>query len=124
LEQSLKTGIQHLLQELKSKTQRQTHYYPVNIVVQQQCANCGINYPRGVLNCPSCGTPRTPIPQGTSHQTIGIEVQDVDRRVLDYITAHDGTISLSQAAQDLSIAQNALLSSIERLKSGGLLSQP
>jgi len=63
------------------------------------------------------------MPQATQGQPANSELHGVDRQVLDYITAHDGTISLSQAANDLAIAQNVLLSSIERLKSGGFLNQ-
>jgi DNA-binding IclR family transcriptional regulator len=46
-----------------------------------------------------------------------------DEQVLDYIAAHNGTISLSQAAQDLSMSHDALRLTIERLKAAGLLQQ-
>jgi DNA-binding MarR family transcriptional regulator len=48
-------------------------------------------------------------------------MQPGDQQVLDYIASHDGTISLSQAAQDLSMSLQALGVTIERLKSAGFL---
>lgn len=119
-EENVKAGINRVLQEFKPK-QRQITYYPVNVAMQP-CDNCGFNFPRGTLTCPSCGTPRQTIPQSTQPPAT-TEQYDVDRRVLDYITAHGGTISLSQAAQDLTINQPVLLSAIERLKARGFLNE-
>jgi DNA-binding MarR family transcriptional regulator len=48
-------------------------------------------------------------------------IQPGDQQVLDYIATHDGTISLSQAAQDLSMSPGALGLTIERLKAAGFL---
>jgi DNA-binding MarR family transcriptional regulator len=59
------------------------------------------------------------VPSGTSPQADGVE-----KRVLDYIIAHDGTISLSQAAQDLAVTPTVLQLTIDRLKKVGLLNQP
>jgi predicted ArsR family transcriptional regulator len=75
------------------------------------------------MRCPHCGTPqevpqRDLVPQGSSAQPEGIE-----RNVLDYIIAHNGTISLSQAAQDLTVSPDVLQSVIERLKAAGFLNQ-
>jgi DNA-binding IclR family transcriptional regulator len=43
--------------------------------------------------------------------------------VLDYIVAHDGTISLSQASKELALPFGALQQTIERLKAEGFLNQ-
>jgi DNA-binding MarR family transcriptional regulator len=48
-------------------------------------------------------------------------MQPGDQQVLDYIATHEGTISLSQAAQDLSMSPGALGLTIERLKAAGFL---
>jgi len=124
IERNLKARIRNLLEVLKPYTQRQITYYPVNIRLQQRCANCGIGFPGGMLSCPNCGTPRVVIPPTTPAPRTALEPQDLDRRVFDYIISQGGTISISQAAQDLSITQDMLRSSIERLKADGFLNQP
>jgi len=48
-------------------------------------------------------------------------MQPGDHQVLDYIASHNGTISLSQAAQDLAISPEVLGVTIERLKAAGFL---
>jgi len=56
-------------------------------------------------------------------QRNAIPPQGFEKAVLDYIIAHNGTISLSQAAQELRLPQDALQSIIERLKEAGFLNQ-
>jgi predicted ATP-dependent serine protease len=88
----------------------------------QPCINCGFSFPKMAQICPSCGAQRAIAPQNIMAIST-TETHDLDRRVFDYISAHRGTISLSQTAQDLAITQATLLTSIERLKTGGFLSQ-
>ena len=121
LEKKFSDRIQRFLAELKPRIPPQPNYYPVNVIMQP-CANCGFNFPKMAQVCPSCRAQRAIVPQSTP-STSAAEAYDLDRRVFDYITAHEGTISLSQATQDLAITQPALLTSIERLKTGGFLSQ-
>ena len=121
LEKKISDRIQRFLAELKPGLPPQPSYYPVNVIMQA-CTNCGFSFPKMTQICPSCRTQRTIIPQNaTANSTT--ETHDLDRRVFDYISAHGGTISLSQAAQDLAIPQATLLTSVERLKTGGFLSQ-
>jgi hypothetical protein len=85
------------------------------------CASCGLRIPYGVNSCPYCMAPQTlpqPAPQATA---LPSAVELNDQQVLDYIVARNGTISLSQAARDLSMSPDALKSTIERLKAWGLL---
>lgn len=110
MERNVRARVERVLEGLKPRAQPQITYYPVNLVLQP-CVSCGFSFPRGTNTCPSCGTPRTTL------------TDDLDRRVFDYIAAHGGTISLSQAAQELTISQPVLLSAIERLKTGGYLNQ-
>ena len=121
LEKRIRGGVKRVLADLKPKAAAQLGYYPVNVTMQA-CTNCGLIFPRGFQSCPSCGTQR-PLPAQSTTTTQPADATDLDRRVFDYINAHDGTISISQAAQDLAIGQEPLLSSIERLKSAGYLSQ-
>ncbi len=120
LEKRISGGVRRVLAELKPKT-AQMGYYPVSVTMQA-CTNCGLIFPRGFQRCPSCGTQRPIMAQGTT-TTMPREATDLDRRVFDYINSHGGTISISHAAQDLVIDQELLLSSIERLKSAGYLTQ-
>ena len=75
------------------------------------CAFCGGNIADGSITCPSCGRIQAE------------NLIDQDRRVLEYIEAHGGTISISQAETDLAITSELLAASIERLKSTGVLKQ-
>jgi len=77
----------------------------------QICIFCGRNIPFASIACPLCGKPQP------------INLSDQDRRVFDYITAHDGTISISTAAFELSMPLDQLTASIERLKATGILKQ-
>jgi predicted ArsR family transcriptional regulator len=52
-----------------------------------------------------------------------MQPQGAERNVLDYIIAHHGTISISQASQELTISPDDLHSAIERLKAAGFLNQ-
>ena len=75
------------------------------------CIFCSQNIPFGSIACPACGKTQT------------TSLNDQDRRVFDYITAHDGTISISTAVLDLSMPIGQLTASIERLKATGVLKQ-
>jgi predicted amidophosphoribosyltransferase len=121
LERRVSDGIHRFLAELKPKTPPQPSYYPINVIMQP-CMNCGFSFPKMAPICPACGTQRAIVAQNTP-ATSSTEANDLDRRVFDYISAHEGTISLSQAIQDLAIPQATLLTSIERLKTGGFLNQ-
>jgi hypothetical protein len=121
LERRVGSGIRRVLDEFKPKAAAQMGRYPVNVAMQP-CANCDLIFPLGFQRCPSCGTQRS-LPAQVTTTTMPAEATDLDRRVFDYINAHAGTISISQAAQDLVIGQDLLLSSIERLKSAGYLTQ-
>jgi ribosomal protein L37E len=121
LEKKLSDRIQRFLAEIKPGIPPQPSYYPVDVIMQP-CINCGFSFPKMAQICPSCGAERAIVP--LSIMAISTtETHDLDRRVFDYISAHGGTISLSQTAQDLAITQATLLTCIERLKTAGFLSQ-
>jgi uncharacterized Zn finger protein (UPF0148 family) len=116
----LKTKAHAMAERMKRPPSRQVFvYYPVAV---QPCASCGVNLPVGTARCPNCGTLQetttTSPPQEGSVQT-----ESVEKRVLDYIIAHNGTISLSQAAQDLTLSAAVLQLTIDRLKTTGFLNQ-
>ena len=119
LENDLRIKAQHLLEKV-SRPRQVFVYYPVAV---HPCASCGVNIALGSIRCPHCGTPQE-IPQGEpSSQGRFAQTQGIEKNVLDYVIAHDGTISLSQAAQDLALSPDVLQSTIERLKAAGFLSQ-
>jgi uncharacterized Zn finger protein (UPF0148 family) len=121
LEKDLRTKAQGFLHRIKRPLSRQVFvYYPVAV---QPCALCGMNIPVGTIRCPNCGThqeiqQRSPVPERNSTHLDGVE-----RTVLDYVIAHNGTISLSQAAQELALSPDILQSTLQRLKTAGFLNQ-
>lgn len=106
IEKSLKGKVENFLQTLRNIGDAQQYWS----MPPQSCTFCGFIFPSGNQPCPRCG--RTPE-----------RITPFEQRVLDYISAHDGTISLSQAAQDLSISSTLLSQAIERLKATGRLKQ-
>jgi predicted amidophosphoribosyltransferase len=106
LDRSLRRRVQYFFEPRRTVVYNQ----PVQRSFQS-CIFCGQNIPLGSLTCPVCRRP----------QTLGLS--DQDRRVFDYITAHDGTISISNAALDLSMSIDQLTASIEHLKATGVLRQ-
>jgi len=104
-ETSLRRKVQEFLEPRKPITYTQPTQRPM-----QMCIFCRMNIPFGSVTCPLCGKPQTGL-------------NDQDRRVLDYITARDGTISISTAAAELSMPLDQLTTSIERLKALGALKQ-
>lgn len=93
-------------------------YYPI---ATKACVACGVNIAQNMLRCPHCGIIQ-PVNQPSAAARRGeADLPVVDKRVFDYIVAHNGTISVSQAARELSLSQELLQESIDRLKSSGLL---
>lgn len=121
LEKDLKIKAQSLLQRIRRPLSREVFvYYPIAV---QPCVSCGVNIPLGTIRCPNCGTPQE-IPQTLSvSQENSTHPPGIERKVLDYIITHNGTISLSQAAQELTLSLDVLQSAIERLKAAGFLNQ-
>jgi len=107
LETSLKRRIQNLLEPKRPPI---AYNQPVQRSFQT-CIFCGQSIPFGSVACPACRKP----------QSLGLSEQD--RRVFDYITSHNGTISISNAATELSISIDQLTASIELLKRTGVLRQ-
>lgn len=104
LENTLRGRIENFLQTQKSINYQNTR------TTLQPCIFCGLSFPAGYRVCPRCG--RTPD-----------YLTPLERRVFDYISAHDGTISMSQATRDLSVSPELLSQVIERLKALGILKQ-
>ena len=103
----------------RAQYERMIVQYP-SILEQRICASCGLRIPYDTQVCPYCKASQTPQP--TQEARIPRNTLDGgDQRVLDYIVARNGTISISQAARDLSISPDILRLTIERLKSSGFL---
>ncbi len=118
-ERNLKVKVQGVVDAMRRSLSQEAYvYYPLGL---QPCANCGANIPIGTPRCPRCGAVQEARRPFVPDQT-GVS-QSVDGAVLEYITAHQGTISLSQASHDLQMPQDVLQSAIERLKANGFLSQ-
>ena len=83
----------------------------------RRCVSCSMNMPAEAQLCPNCGAAQTSQPAETPEGSL------LDKRVLDYILAHEGTISMSLAAHELLISIDVLSTTIDRLKSLGLLKQ-
>ncbi|MEM2568307.1 MAG: PKD domain-containing protein, partial [Candidatus Bathyarchaeia archaeon] len=49
------------------------------------------------------------------------KIEEIDEAVFNHITSHGGTISLSQAAEELNLTMEELKESIDRLKKKGLI---
>jgi predicted DNA-binding transcriptional regulator len=124
LERSMKRGVQDLLDNLKKPNPQQfVTYLPVPIQRQRPCVICGAILPIGISICPTCGATQTPMPSRIPSPITTSNSESRDQKVYDYVVAHAGTISISQATQDLSLSPDALRLTLERLKSAGLLSQ-
>jgi len=119
-ERSLKSKVRGFLDRAQgSSWDRLVTYHPVALRQVKSCIVCGINLVPGTPLCPLCGAVQSGNQAITATRvTAGA---DQDRKVLDYIKQHNGTISLSQAVQELSMPLDALKLSIDRLKAAGLL---
>jgi hypothetical protein len=121
LERNLRLKAQNLLDSARrDQYQRMIVQYPYRSG-QQICGSCGLRTPYGVQTCPYCGTPQRAPQTSPEVGTNPVGSQIGDQRVLDYISAHNGTISISQTAKELSMSPEMLHSTIERLKSAGFL---
>ena len=126
LERDLRTRVENFVEREKTTQQQQRWIvqFPPYGARQRQCEFCGLKIPDGTQMCPYCGKPQTVIMPPPSPQyplTNATQIQPGDQQVLDYIASHDGTISLSQAAQELSLSPQALGVTIERLKAADFL---
>ena len=121
-EHDMRSRVENFVQQERTQQyQRMVVQNPPYATRQRLCDSCRLRIPEGSQNCPYCGALQnitTPNPQQTLNTNA---MQPGDQQVLDYIATHDGTISLSQAAQDLSLSPAALGSTIERLKAAGFL---
>jgi hypothetical protein len=109
LEAGKRTAIQHFITHPPTPT-------------QGLCAVCGLLFPLGISTCPRCGARFAP-PQQNRPSRPSSDAGVGDQKVLDYIVAHDGTISLSQASKELALPMDSLQQAIERLKTEGFLNQ-
>ena len=121
LERSLSNKVLNLFEAgRRTAVQHFITYQPTP--TQGVCAVCGQVFPLGTTVCPRCGARFVaPQPNPPNRPPSGPEMGD--QKVLDYIVAHDGTISLSQASKELALPLGALQQTIERLKAAGFLNQ-
>jgi hypothetical protein len=59
--------------------------------------------------------------KGSEEGSAGVGSGEIDGRVMDYIAAHQGAISMGQASEDLGIPAKDLTGAIEKLKADGRL---
>ena len=120
-ERNVRSRMESLMEKSRARNyERMIVQYPY-AMRQQSCVSCKLRIPERLPTCPYCGAPQT-IPQPPREPNpISPSIDPLDQQVLDYIAARNGTISISQAARDLSIDQGTLRSRLERLKSSGLL---
>jgi uncharacterized Zn finger protein (UPF0148 family) len=121
VERNLRMKTHGLWEMMRRATSRQVLvYYPVAV---RPCTGCGVNLPLGTIRCPNCGmVQQMPQPTLASPQN-AVPPQGFEKAVLDYVIANNGTISLSQAAQELRLPQDVLQSILQRLKEAGFLNQ-
>jgi uncharacterized Zn finger protein (UPF0148 family) len=121
LERDLRAKAQGVVNRIKRQFSRQVYvYYPVAV---QPCISCGLHISVGTVVCPRCGAYQQIPQRDLTSQVVPAEPEGNEKNVLDYIIAHNGTISLTQAAQDLALPADALQITIQRLKAAGFLSQ-
>jgi len=122
-ERNLRSKIESLMEKSRARSYERMVVQNPYAVRHQICLSCKQQFPLGLRTCPYCGAPQvTPQPrQEKSPATTTPSIDPLDQEVLDYIAARNGTISISQAAKDLSIEAAALRLRLERLKSSGLL---
>jgi uncharacterized Zn finger protein (UPF0148 family) len=119
-ERNVRTRMESLMEKNCPRTYERTAVQYPYAVGHQICSSCKLQFPQGFQNCPYCGAPqRTAQPR--QEPSPSARVDPFDQQVLDYIAARNGTISISQAAKDLSMEPGALRLRLERLKSSGLL---
>jgi ribosomal protein L37E len=121
-EQSLRVRLDRILDNSGKRYERMRFHYPPYRRQMTTCLSCGLQIPAGLQVCPYCGAPQNP-PSSTLDARANNSSSPAagDQQVLDYISAHGGTISVSQAAKDLGMTTDALRTTLERLKSLGLL---
>jgi ribosomal protein L37E len=120
-ERRLRLEIETFLQRARrERYQRMIVQHPSG-TGEQLCGTCGLRIPTAVQNCPYCGAQQRTIQTGPGPHATPVTTQSSDQLVLDYIAAHNGTISISTAAKDLSMSSETLRLTLERLKTAGLL---
>ena len=120
-ERNVKAKVQAFMDKNRGpQYQRMIVQYPY-AARQFACTSCGIRLPFRMQTCPYCGASQTTHPPAQPPSPTRFAIDASDQQVLDYIVAHNGTISMSEAAKELSIPPEELRSTIERLKSSGLL---
>jgi hypothetical protein len=84
---------------------------------KNKCIQCGLEIPKGALYCGKCGAYQ--FPYASTSETL----TELDKKVLDYIVSHEGSISVAEAIKDLGLTRESLMEAIERLKKMGKLEQ-
>jgi len=84
---------------------------------KNKCIQCGLEIPKGALYCGKCGAYQ--FPYASTSETL----TELDKKVLDYIVSHGGSISVAEAIKDLGLTRESLMEAIERLKKMGKLEQ-
>jgi ribosomal protein L40E len=109
----------HFLEKIESIIKNRFPSIIKGEAAKNKCIKCGSEIPKGALYCNKCGANQ--FPYASIQQSLTLT--DLDKKVLDYIVSHGGSISVSKAIEDLGLTRESLMESIERLKKMGKLEQ-
>lgn len=120
-ERNLRSRLQSFMEKARARPyEKMIVQYP-HAIRHQICISCKQQFPLGFQTCPYCGAAQGIPPPRQENPPPTTPIDPFDQQVLDYVAARNGTISISQAAKDLSMEAEVLRLRLERLKSSGLL---
>lgn len=100
----------------------------INLASSDFCHSCGKRLQTTERTEPNV-EPKTAVPSAMSQPAPAISVRvvdtgkssDLDERVLKYLEAHQGGISISRTSRDLEIGRDQLIDSLTRLQTKGMI---
>ena len=107
----------HLFDKIENLIKERFSKFTKPETSKNKCIQCGLEIPKGALYCGKCGAYQ--FPYASTSETL----TELDKKVLDYIVSHGGSISVAEAIKDLGLTRESLMEAIERLKKMGKLEQ-
>jgi len=102
----------HTIPEMSAISPPMTAIHPAPDSAPIGCSACGEAIPWDAYFCDRCGAKVEEVDEG---------MDPFDRKVYDYILAHEGTISFKRAAEDLGATVDEVQGAADRLKRSGRL---
>lgn len=93
-----------------------TSLQPTTNVPPISCSSCSEEIPGDAYFCDKCGAKTGEMEQGGER-----EMDPFEQKLYDYIIAHEGTISVKRAAEELGVTVDQVKDAAERLKRSGRL---